>query len=151
MENKIYWFTGQPGHGKTTLARMLTDFFYKSGINVFHIDGDDLRKITNNKDYTKEGRVKNIELAQNISKFLYIKNNSVIVSMVSPYIKLREKFKKDVMINVVEIYVYKRGGGEKDIYHVKNYEPPINDFITIDITNNTPKKSFSNLFKKLFF
>ena len=53
----VYWFTGQPGHGKTVLSTMLKDYIeseYKK--TVIHIDGDDLREIYQNKDYSKEGR-----------------------------------------------------------------------------------------------
>ena len=56
----IFWFTGQPGHGKTVLATAL-----KQNLNnVFHIDGDDLRVIFANTDYSEQGRRKNISLAQ---------------------------------------------------------------------------------------
>ena len=49
----IYWLTGQPGHGKTVLAKML----HSNRLLDFHIDGDDLRELTNNKNYGIEGRV----------------------------------------------------------------------------------------------
>ena len=44
----IYWLTGQPGAGKTTLAKYLVEYFPKD--KVIHIDGDDLRDIFKNKD-----------------------------------------------------------------------------------------------------
>ena len=53
----IYWFTGQPGAGKTVLATALK----QEMDNTFHIDGDDLRAIFDNKDYSETGRRKNIE------------------------------------------------------------------------------------------
>jgi adenylylsulfate kinase len=61
----IYWFTGQPGAGKTSIANSLIEKLPK---NTFHVDGDDLREIFNNKDYSETGRRKNIELAQSGSK-----------------------------------------------------------------------------------
>ncbi len=51
---KIYWFTGQPGAGKTVLGKKLVEFLgtekrnWRS--NVFHIDGDDLRALTINQN-----------------------------------------------------------------------------------------------------
>ena len=46
----IYWFTGQPSSGKTTLGNKLYKFLKTEKRNwrrdVFHIDGDDLRNIT---------------------------------------------------------------------------------------------------------
>ena len=38
----IYWLTGQPGAGKTVLAKKLYDETFMS----YHIDGDDLRELT---------------------------------------------------------------------------------------------------------
>ena len=64
----IYWFTGQPGAGKTTLAKQLKDYLHPS--NVMLVDGDDIRDIFQNKDYSENGRRKNIEKAQDISLFL---------------------------------------------------------------------------------
>ena len=56
----IYWFTGQPSSGKTTLGSKLHKFLETEKRNwrksVFHIDGDDLRKLTVNKDYSDKGR-----------------------------------------------------------------------------------------------
>ena len=36
----IYWFTGQPGAGKTTLAKQLKDYLHPS--NTILVDGDDI-------------------------------------------------------------------------------------------------------------
>lgn len=52
----IYWFTGQPGHGKTTLALALVKQLKRQGYAPFHIDGDDLRELTTNQDYSRQGR-----------------------------------------------------------------------------------------------
>ena len=52
----IYWFTGQPGHGKTTLAKALIAHLRAQGTEPFHVDGDDLRALTANADYSRAGR-----------------------------------------------------------------------------------------------
>ena len=56
--NKIIWLTGQPGSGKTTLANSLRDTIFKKlpNVDLMIIDGDDLRNITINKDYSRKGR-----------------------------------------------------------------------------------------------
>ena len=68
----IYLFTGQPGSGKTTLAKKLQFWLQTDKKNwrksVFHIDGDQLRELFPNKDYSKEGRYKNIGKAFDIAK-----------------------------------------------------------------------------------
>jgi len=134
----IYWFTGQPGAGKTVLCNALKDAletkFYK---NVIHIDGDDIREIFDNKDYSKEGRYKNIILAQQIAKFSHLKGFDVAVSLVSPYKELREQFKKEIGSELKEIYVHTTEIRGREHYHSADYEPPTKNFIDIDTTNIT--------------
>jgi len=134
----IYWFTGQPGAGKTVLCKALKEFletkFYK---NVIHIDGDDIREIFDNKDYSKDGRYKNIILAQQIAKFSHLKGFDVVVSLVSPYKELREQFKKEIGNELKEIYVHTTEIRGREHYYSADYEPPTENFINIDTTNIT--------------
>lgn len=132
----IYWFTGQPGAGKTVLSKALKEYLeanhYKK---VMHVDGDDIREIFDNKDYSKEGRYKNITLAQQIAKYLHLKGFDVVVSLVSPYRELREDFKKELGNEVKELYIHTTEIRGREQYHSPDYEPPITDFIDIDTTN----------------
>jgi adenylylsulfate kinase-like enzyme len=147
--SKIYWFTGQPGAGKTVLAKLLQARFEWMRQDVFHIDGDDLRDLIQNKDYSKEGRIKNIELAQSIAKYLYNKNNNVVVSLVSPYLEIRERFKQDIGVDIVEIYVHTTDIRGREQFHVSDYEVPTSNFISIDTTGKTDIESFKHLLTQL--
>jgi adenylylsulfate kinase-like enzyme len=147
--SKIYWFTGQPGAGKTVLAKALQDRLEWMRQDVFHIDGDDLRDLIQNKDYSKEGRIKNIELAQSIAKYLYNKNKIVVVSLVSPYLDIRERFKQDMGTNIVEIYVHTTDIRGREQFHVLDYEVPNSNFISIDTTGKTDTESFKYLLTQL--
>jgi adenylylsulfate kinase len=141
----IYWFTGQPAAGKTTLAKYLTEHFPKD--SVIHIDGDDLREIFKNKDYSITGRRLNIQRAQHIAQFLHSKGYSVIVSLVSPYRDQREEFKFNT--SVIEIYVHTTEDRGRNQFHVEEYEPPIENFIDIDTTIKNETDSYYELLKKL--
>jgi adenylylsulfate kinase-like enzyme len=67
----IYWFTGQPGHGKTVLCNLFKRLYYTTyHKQVIHIDGDDIRAIFDNKDYSKEGRIKNHYIRTKLGTFL---------------------------------------------------------------------------------
>mgnify|MGYP000236920957 CR=1 FL=1 len=59
----ILWFTGQPGSGKTTLAKAFIEKTIKDNpdIKIINIDGDDLRTMNKNKDYSKKPTSKVID------------------------------------------------------------------------------------------
>jgi Adenylylsulfate kinase and related kinases len=97
-KGNIYWLTGQPAHGKTVLGKMLVELLQTEKRNwrkdVFHVDGDDLRALTINKDYTEQGRINNIRRAQLLAEYLSSKGCDVVVSLVAPYEWLRQEFKE---------------------------------------------------------
>jgi adenylylsulfate kinase-like enzyme len=141
----IYWFTGQPGAGKTTLAKYLVEYYQEN--RVIHIDGDDLRSIFNNKDYSEAGRRKNIERAQDIALFMNNKGYEVVVSLVAPYKDQRDQFK--LQNSVIEIYVHTTESRGRELFHVAEYEPPTENFIDIDTTIKNETDSYYELLKKI--
>jgi adenylylsulfate kinase len=145
----IYWFTGQPGHGKTVLAKSLKEYieYNYSHKQVFHVDGDDLREILINKDYSKQGRENNIRTAQSIALYLDNKGYDVVVSLVAPYKELREEFKSRTQTQ--EIYVHTTEERGREQFHVQDYEAPTENFIDIDTTDDTPESSLVYLINKL--
>lgn len=146
----IYLFTGQPGSGKTTLAKKLQMWLQTDKKNwrksVFHIDGDQLRELFPNTDYSKEGRYKNITKAFDIAKYLDSCGNDVVISLVSPYRELREKLKSEC--KVTEVYCHtKKMRGREDKFAL-DYEPPIEFFVDLE-TSDTPDITFNKLIKIL--
>ena len=135
----IYWFTGQPAHGKTVLANMLKEKLP----NAFRIDGDEMRELFTNKDYSINGRVVNVGTAQRIAHYLHNQGHDVIVSLVAPYVDQREDFKKLIGTeNIVEFYVHTTEPRERDHFKAIAYTPPISDYVDIDTTTDTPEQSF---------
>ena len=134
----IIWLTGQPGSGKTTLCKQMMS---NMGSDVFHIDGDDLRDLFDNKDYSEVGRRKNIELAQQISEYLHNKDKHVFVSLVSPYKDQRDKFKSKMGDNLIEVHVHTTEVRGREGYFVKEYKQPSENFIDIDTTNTSIEDS----------
>ena len=144
----IYLFTGQPGSGKTTLGKKLQIWLQTDKKNwrksVFHIDGDQLRELFPNTDYSKEGRYENINKAFDIAKFLDASGNDVVSSLVSPYKELREKFKSQCKVQ--EIYCHtKKIRGKEDMFAL-DYEPPVEFYVDLDTTEN-PDDTFKKLLK----
>ena len=124
----IVWFYGQPGAGKTTLANALN-----LRINGIQVDGDDVRNVFNNKDYSKEGRIKNLTLINNIVRFLDHKNFDVIVSVVSPYQEIRDQM---LDLDIKYFYVYTSEVRGKEQFFVEDLEIGEND-VMLDTTNKT--------------
>ena len=150
----IYWFTGHPGAGKTVLGSKLHSFLRTEKRNwrkdVFHLDGDDLRELTTNKDYSEQGRINNIRNAQMIAEFVHKNECDVVVSLVAPYRWLREEFKERIGYeNFQEIFVHTTEKRERDHFHVKEYEAPEVEFIDVDTTKDNPDKSFSKIINHL--
>ena len=146
----IYLFTGQPGSGKTTLAKKLQMWLQTDKANwrksVFHIDGDQLRELFPNTDYSKEGRYKNIGKAFDIAKYLDVSGNDVVISLVSPYRELREKFKSECKVQ--EVYCHtKKIRGREDKFAL-DYEPPIEFYVDLD-TSDGADETFKKLLKAL--
>lgn len=127
----IIWLTGQPGSGKTTMAtkvfKMYSDWLQLD--NVIHLDGDDVRDVLDNKDYSLEGRRKNIQFAIDMARVLHEKDYIVICSFVSPYRDMREKLKE--ISKVKEFYLHSTRELRKE-YWVKDYEPPLENFTEIN-------------------
>ena len=125
----IFWFTGQPGSGKTTLGKALVGKMEK----VFHIDGDDLRGLFVNVDYSEQGRINNIRTAQSIAMYLDNKGQNVVVSVIAPYKWLREEFKERHKVN--EIYVHTTEIRGREHYFAEGYEMPEKNYLDIDTTD----------------
>lgn len=142
----IYYLIGQPGSGKTTLAKAIMERRYFS--NWFHIDGDDIRNLYDNKDYSKEGRIKNIMLAQQIAEYLHSKGQNVLVSLVSPYKEQRESFKKKLGNEIKEVYVHTSEIRGREQFFVEDYEPPTENYIDMCTDNITTTECVEKIFKK---
>jgi adenylylsulfate kinase len=138
----IIWLTGQPGSGKTTICKEISEL---KDNRIFHIDGDDLRDLFDNKDYSEQGRRKNIELAQQISHYLTNKGKDVLVSLVSPYKDQRDKFKEKMGDNLVEVYVHTSETRGREDYFVKEYGQPTENYLDIDTTNDSVEESVKKI------
>ena len=71
----IIWIHGKSCVGKTLIAKQLVKKIRAKKINIVHIDGDNIRKITNNFDYSKKGRYNNANLISKLVLLLY--NNKI--------------------------------------------------------------------------
>ena len=108
---------GQPHCGKSTLANEL------KGHNI---DGDKLRELFKNKNFTREGRIQNLNRASDIAHYLNSGGTDVILSLVYPYKEARE-YLNSISDNVAWIYLTYEGERGRENFHVGDFETPENE------------------------
>ena len=108
---------GQPHSGKSTLANEL------KGHNI---DGDRLRKLFRNRNFTREGRIQNLNRASDIAHYLNSGGTDVILSLVYPYREARE-YLTNITDNIAWIYLTYEGIRGRENFHVKDFETPENE------------------------
>ena len=119
---------GQPASGKTTLAKKLV------AEGFHHIDGDELRELFANKDYSREGRIKNLNRASDIARYLHHKGHNVVLSLVYPYEEAREYLSK-LTKGVRWIYLIYEEDRGRNQFKVADFELPHMD--NVDLILNT--------------
>ena len=138
----IIWLTGQPGSGKTTLANELLKSIDEK--KIINIDGDDLRLLNKNKDFSKEGRIKNISTAISIARFLASKNYICILSIVAPYRFLRDELKEE--FSFLEVYLFTDEIRGREDYFAHDYEEPTDSkTLRLDTGKLTIKESVNEI------
>ena len=114
-----------------------------------HIDGDDLRDMFNNKDYSREGRIKNLNRASDIAKYLSYKGHNVVLSLVYPYEEAREYLSK-LTKGVRWIYLIYQEDRGRDQFKVEDFEiPHMNDIDLIINTSHTSIKDSVDQIKRV--
>jgi adenylylsulfate kinase-like enzyme len=107
---------GQPCSGKSTIAKQLA---------THNIDGDKLRELFANKDYSREGRIKNLNRASDIAHYLNnsIENIKLTLSLVYPYKEARD-YLNSLTENVKWVYLTYEGERGRENFHAKDFEEP---------------------------
>jgi len=106
---------GQPHCGKSTLAKLLPDFH--------NIDGDKLRDLFQNKDFSREGRIKNLNRASDIAHYLNNNGTNVVLSLVYPYKEARD-YLNSLTNDVKWVYLTYEIDRGREKFHVQDFEYP---------------------------
>lgn len=120
----IIVFYGQPHSGKTTLAHKLQqNLFLNFQTTPPIIDGDEIRELFKNKDFSREGRIKNLNRISDIATYLHSKYKVVIISAVYPIKEARE-YLDSISDNVIWVYLKYNEIRGREEYHVKDFDVP---------------------------
>ena len=140
----VYWITGLSGAGKTTLGSMLYQELKSQKNDIVRLDGDELREIINNKDYTYEGRKEVAFQYARFCRMLSEQGIDVVICTVSMYDEVRIWGRQNIS-HYCEIYVkvpmedlIKRN--QKQLYS-RALKREIRNVIGVDVDFEEPKQS----------
>jgi adenylylsulfate kinase-like enzyme len=105
---------GQPHSGKSTLANEL------KGHNI---DGDKLRELFKNKNFTREGRIQNLNRASDIAHYLNSTGTDIVLSLVYPYKEARD-YLRGLTSEVKFVHLTYEVDRGREQFHVADFEYP---------------------------
>lgn len=89
---RIYWVTGLPAAGKTSLAQALVRALNDSGCRAFALDGDDLRQgLCSDLGLSAADRSENIRRAGEVARLMAHAGITVVCAFVSPFAEDRQR------------------------------------------------------------
>lgn len=134
---------GQPASGKTTLSKELMKYSYFH--KFFHIDGDEWREVTKNKDYSLHGRVDNLKAAFNMALFLEKKGMDIILSFVAPFELWREYLRQNAQ-EYFQVYLTYNEDRGRNKYFSSTFEVSVKD---CDLCLNTSENNIQVCCEKI--
>ena len=166
-EGSVIWLTGLPGSGKTTIARGLEKYFKDNEYRIEVLDGDFVRKnLSPDLGFTKEERDQHNKRVIFLSNLLARNGVIVIVSLISPYRKVRD-FARSELNKFFEVFVkcsiekcierdpkglYKKAlnGEIKDMTGIQHpYEEPLNPEVIVDTEREKTNESILKIISRV--
>jgi sulfate adenylyltransferase len=166
----VLWFTGLPGAGKTTLARLAAVELERGGRHVELLDGDVVRThLSRDLGYSRADRETNIERIAWVASRLVRAGAVVIVAAIAPYAGSRRRARELVEQQgaFVEVHVatpleecmrrdpkglYARAAAG-EVANVTGlddpYEPPKAPELRLDTTGIEPAESLRDVLRTL--
>ena len=132
----IVVFYGQPSSGKSTLAKLLQErVFLQNQPTPVIIDGDEIRTIFKDTDYSKEATLNNLRRVSDIAVFLESKYNLVIISELY-HTQVAREYLDGICDNVLWVHLFNVDFRERQEFHIKDFDKP-NTHAKKNITLNT--------------
>lgn len=101
---KVYWITGLSGAGKTTIGSKLYKILQKDKNNLVILDGDELRRVFKNSDYSIAGREKLAFQYSRLCRMLSEQGIDVICCTIAMFDSCR-KWNRENINNYYEVYL----------------------------------------------
>jgi bifunctional enzyme CysN/CysC len=151
----VFWFTGLSGSGKSTLAVAVEQEIFERGMNVYVLDGDNVRYgLNSDLGFSPEDRTENIRRVGEVAALQGKAGIITLSAFISPYQEDRERARAAAPEMFHEIYIkadlatcesrdpkglYKkaRSGEIKEFTGIDSpYEHPVNPDMVVDTQKN---------------
>src|SRR6201996_8976261 len=167
----VIWLTGLSGSGKSTLARALETNLFNRHMQVYVLDGDNVRHgLNSNLGFTPEDRVENIRRVAEVAKLMADAGVVVVTAFISPYRMDRRRAREialegnaefievfvDAPLEVCEardpkqLYKKARAGEIRDFTGIDApYEPPEDPDIVVRTDRQSVEESIGAILEQL--
>lgn len=103
-KGNVYWITGLSGAGKTTIGTKLYDYLKTKKNNVIRLDGDIMREIFQNNDYSSEARKALGFQYGRLTRMISNQGIDVVICTIAMFDDIRE-WNRNNIENYNEIYL----------------------------------------------
>ena len=160
----VIWLTGLSGSGKSTVATELENELFHHNINTYVLDGDNVRHgLCGDLGFTPKDRSENIRRVGEVAHLMVDAGLIVITTFISPYREDRERVRKILTGDFIEVFVkcpvsvckerdpkglYKRAlaGEIKDFTGIDApYEEPLKPELTIETDKHSLGESVAQI------
>ncbi|MGA3171239.1 MAG: adenylyl-sulfate kinase [Chthoniobacteraceae bacterium] len=167
----VVWLTGLSGAGKSTIAQALERELFNQNINVYVLDGDNVRHgLNSNLGFSPEDRVENIRRVAEVANLMADSGLVVVTAFISPYRSDRRRAREvaleggndfvevfvDAPLEVCEqrdpkhLYKKARAGEIKEFTGIDApYEAPEDPEIVTRTANSTLEESVATILEVL--
>lgn len=104
----VFWFTGLSGAGKSTIAHLVEEMLFETGVNCYVLDGDNVRHgVCSDCDFSPEGRRENLRRIAEVAALFNHAGVVCLSAFISPTSCDREYVKSIVGEDFFhEIYIH---------------------------------------------
>ena len=160
----VFWLTGLPSAGKSSVANMVQRMLFERGRQVYVLDGDTLRTGLNvDLGFTDEDRAENVRRTAAVARVFADAGFVVLSALISPFARDRELARAANPTAFYEIYVscdlstaesrdvkgHYRRARAGEMHHFTGvsspYEVPASPDFTVDTMQSTIEESASAL------
>lgn len=102
----VIWFTGLSGAGKSTLAMEVEKRLFQKGLQVYVLDGDNVRRgLNSDLGFSPEDRNENIRRVGEVAALMADAGMIVLTAFISPYRSDRVKARNSCKQGFHEVYI----------------------------------------------